>query len=96
MALVWGTAALVPGVTFGAGATGIQMAAVALVRPVRAEPFGKFMARWAMGMALRLAGVVAFAAVVLADRELFPPLPTAFGYLGVLMPLLFLETRLIR
>ncbi len=54
------------------------------------------MARWGMGMGLRLLGVMLFAAAVLANRELFPPLPTAFGYLGVLLPLLFMEARLVR
>jgi hypothetical protein len=33
---------------------------------------------------------------VLAERERFPPLPTAFGYLGVVVPLLFLEVRFVR
>jgi hypothetical protein len=33
---------------------------------------------------------------VLADRESFPPLATAFGYLGVVVPLLFLEVRFVR
>lgn len=96
MALVWGRAALVPGVVFGLGATAIQLAAYALVRPVAGHGFNRLMARWAMGMGLRLLGVALFAAVVLWDRELFPPLPTAFGYLGVLLPLLVMETRLLR
>lgn len=96
MALAWGSAALVPGVTFGALATGIQLFAAGLIRPVRDQPFGKLMARWGMGMGLRLLGVMLFAAAVLANRDLFPPLPTALGYLGVLLPLLFMETRLVR
>ena len=29
-------------------------------------------------------------------RELFPPLPSALGYVGVVIPLLFLETRLLK
>jgi hypothetical protein len=40
---------------------------------------------------------VALVAVVVAlDQAHFPPLPTAFGFLGVLLPLLFLEVRLVR
>jgi hypothetical protein len=30
------------------------------------------------------------------QRELFPPLPSAIGYVGVLLPLLFSEMRLLR
>jgi hypothetical protein len=33
---------------------------------------------------------------ILLDRERFPPLPSAVGFLGVLIPLLFLEVRLAR
>ena len=54
------------------------------------------MRRWAMGMGLRLGGIVLFVVAVVADRALFPPVPSAAGYLGVLIPLLFLEARLLR
>jgi hypothetical protein len=33
---------------------------------------------------------------VVLDRAHFPPLPTAFGFLGVLIPLLWLEARFVR
>jgi hypothetical protein len=42
-------------------------------------------------MALRLGGVVLFAAAVFGWRAVFLPLPTAVGFLGVIVPLLFLE-----
>ena len=84
--LVWGRSAVVTGVTFGLIATGIQAAAIRV-----AEPGLK---RFAVGFGLRLGGVVLFVIAVLADRALFPPLPTALGYLGVVIPLLFAETRL--
>jgi hypothetical protein len=32
---------------------------------------------------------------VLVGPDQFPPLPTAFAYLGVLIPLLFTETRFL-
>jgi hypothetical protein len=38
--------------------------------------------------------VVLIVVAVMTHRELFPPLPTAFAYLGVLIPLLFGETYL--
>lgn len=94
--LVWGRSAVVPGVAFGMLATAIQLAAVALLKSATSQPFGTLMARWGVGMGLRLLGVVLFAVAALANRELFPPLPTAFGYLGVLLPLLFTETRFLR
>jgi hypothetical protein len=47
-------------------------------------------------MLLRGLGVALVAVAVTLDRSLFPPLPTAFAFLGVLVPLLFLEVRLVR
>lgn len=93
---VWGRVALIPGVVFGGLATGIQWAAWRAVQPALEGPFARVMSRWAIGMGLRLGGVLAFVVAVVADRELFPPLPTAFGYLGVVVPLLFMETRWLR
>ena len=39
---------------------------------------------------------VQWLAAVLWNRELFPPLPSAVGYLGVLIPLLFTEIRFLK
>lgn len=95
--LVWDGAAVVPGVTFGLLATGIQLAAVAIMRPVAgAADFANFAKRWGVGMGLRLGGVVVFATLVLVDRTVFPPLPSAFAYVAVIVPLLFMETRFLR
>ena len=93
--LGWGRAAVVPGLTFGGLATGIQVAAVAAVKPVWNEAYERFAWRWAMGMGLRLVGVAAIVLAVVLDPNLYPPLPTAFAYLGVLVPLLFAETRFL-
>jgi hypothetical protein len=93
---VWGAGALLPTVSFGLLATAIQVGAVALLRSAWDAPFRLWMKRWAVGIALRFAGVVAFAVAVAADRALFPPLPAALGYLGVIVPLLFLEPRFLR
>ena len=81
---------------FGGLATLIQFVAVLLVKPVVKGEFKILMKRWAIGMGLRIAGVVAFLVAVLVSRDIFPPLPTAFAYLGVLVPLLFTEIRLIK
>jgi hypothetical protein len=96
LAAFWGQAALVPGVAFGLLATAIQVGAVVAVKPVWDAPFDKFLGRWGLGMGLRVGGVVVFLVAVLVDRELFPPVPTALGFLGVLIPLLFAELRFVK
>ncbi len=93
---VWGPQAIVPGLVFGALATLIQFAAVKAVKPAWEAEFSVFVGRWGLGMGLRLAGVLAFLVAVLVNRELFPPVPTAFAYLGVLIPLLFMEMRFLK
>ena len=41
-------------------------------------------------------GIVLMTVAVVAAPALFPALPTALGFLGVLVPLLFMEMRLAR
>lgn len=94
--LVWGPGAVFAAAWFGLLATALQMVAVALLRPALGGSFGRLVKRWGMGMGVRLAGVVLFAVLVWVNRELFPPLPSALGYVGVVVPLLFLETRLLK
>jgi hypothetical protein len=74
----------------------VQVAAVRLMAPAVGGPPHRQFRRYGLGMALRLAGVVALPVAVVIDRATFPPAPSAFGYLLVLVPLLFLETRLFR
>lgn len=93
---VWGRVALVPGVSFGLVATLIQVIAWFALEPVLSGAPSRFLARWALGMGLRLAGVVLVAVAIVINRAVFAPLPTAFGYLGVVIPLLFLELRSLR
>lgn len=92
----WGPRAIFAAGWFGLLATALQLVAVAVLRPALGAPFGALVKRWGVGMGLRLAGVVLFAALVAVNRELFPPLPSALGYVGVVVPLLFLETRLLK
>ena len=66
-----------------------QLWAVALLRPKMRAPNPEFMARWLGGMGIRLLGV----GVVLVVSA---TLPALLGYIGVLLPLLFLETRFLR
>jgi hypothetical protein len=92
----WGREALLPALVFGLVATGIQVAAVGLVRPVFGGETVRLLKRWGLGMLLRVLGVALVAVAVTLDQHHFPPLPTALGFLGVLVPLLFLEIRLVR
>jgi hypothetical protein len=96
LVLGWGTEALLPGLVFGLIATAIQTISVALVRPVFSGETVRLLKRWGIGMLLRVLGVALVALAVSLDRALFPPLPTALAFLGVLVPLLFLEVRLVR
>jgi len=94
--IAWGWVGVPPGLVFGGLATVLHVLAVALLRSALDAPFGKLMLRWVGGMALRLAGVVVFALAVLTKESLFPALPTAIAYLGVLLPLMATEMNLLR
>jgi hypothetical protein len=93
-ALLWvlwdGRAALLGGV-FGLMATAIHVVAVVVLRRAWRRSFRELAVAWSIGMGLRLAGVATWAAAVLLASERFPALPTAIGFLGVLLPLLFTE-----
>lgn len=96
LGLSFGPQALPPAIGFGLLATGIQVVAVEVLRRAAGEQYATFLKRYAIGMGLRLLGVTVMAVAIVARRDLFLPLPTAFGFLGVLVPLLFLEARLTR
>jgi hypothetical protein len=96
LTLATGRQALVPGLTFGGLATVLQLVAVLVVKPAMDGPTNELMNRWGIGMGLRFLGVVLFVVAVLLSRDIFPPLTTAIAYLGVLVPLLFTELRLIK
>jgi hypothetical protein len=96
--LVWGfgDAAFLPGVVFGLVATAIQLAAGVFLRRAAGKPFEQMLKAWGMGMGLRVLGMFLFLGAVLADRTLFPPIPTALAFIGVLIPLMFSDIRTIR
>jgi hypothetical protein len=87
----WGPGALLPAAVFGAVATALQLAANWCNARWAPGPRTVFPKGWLYAMALRLGGVVLFAAAVFGWRTVFLPLPTAVGFLGVIVPLLFLE-----
>lgn len=73
-----------------------QLWAVALLRPKMRAPNPEFMARWLGGMAIRFLALAALIVWSVTHRAEFPVLQTAGGFLGVLLPLLFLETRFLK
>lgn len=73
-----------------------QIWAVLLLRPVMVGPNPQFMARWLGGIGVRFLALGALMVWILTHRASLPPLPALFGFLGVLLPLLFLETRFLR
>ncbi len=91
-----GPGATVPALLCAAAAAGTQLAAARLARRAIDARFTQFLGAWALGVGLRFSGVVLLAAVTLAAPAHFPPVPSAFAFLGVLLPLLFLELRLTR
>jgi hypothetical protein len=93
---LWGNQAAFAAAGFGLLATAIQLGALALLKPVRGAPLNKFLTRWGAGMGLRVLGIVAIALAAGLDKTHFPPLACALGFLGVLIPLLFYEVRLVR
>lgn len=85
-----------PAAIGGGAALVAQFWAVSLLRPKMRAPNPEFMARWLGGMAIRFLGLGALVVWIITHRASFPPLPAVFGYLGVLLPLLFLETRFLK
>jgi hypothetical protein len=79
----------------GLVAAAIETAAVSLLAPTLEPPFDRALKRWAYGLALRMTGAGAVGVAVLWQRRFFPPLPTVIGFLGVLLPLLVGEMRLV-
>lgn len=89
----FGAEALLPAVVFGGLAIAIQVGAGRAMRGATLLPHAEFLKRYGIGMGLRLGGVVILLVAIVLRRDLFPPLPTALGFLGVLIPLLFFEAR---
>ena len=93
--VAWGSGAALAGVAFGVLATGIDLIAVAVMRRGLKRGWGASMGHWAVGFALRLVGVAILLTLIVVQPERFPPLPSTIGFLGVLIPLLFFEMRLL-
>ena len=79
----------------GAAALGAQLGAVALLRPAMRAAQPEFMARWLGGMGVRALALGVVLAIAATHRGALGPLPASLGFLGVLLPLLFVETRFL-
>ena len=95
-AMAWGRNSALTALLFGAIATGIQVVASRLMANQKGRTLHDFMGRWAIGTALRFGGAILLMVVALLNPILFPPLAAGLGFLGVLIPLLFLEVRTLR
>ena len=80
----------------GALALVAQAAAVALLRPAMTAPQPEFMGRWLGGIGIRTLTLGLLVAVSATHQPALPLLPATLGFLGVLLPLLFAETRFLR
>lgn len=94
--VLWGRRAAVPAATFGGVATLLQLVAARAMARTGVPAAVDHPRIFAAGMLLRMLGVVVLGVVVSRDPVAFPPLPSALGYLGTVLSLLFLETRLER
>jgi hypothetical protein len=72
-----------------------QIAAVVLLSPAMQAATPQFTQRWAIGVAIRFGSFVVAGAVMVAARDVLPPAWLAAGYLGMLLTLLFLETKFL-
>lgn len=93
---IWGRGALVGAASFGAVATALQLVAAQLMARTGKPAALDHLTVYVIGVFLRLLGVVLFGVAVALDRATFAPWPSALGYLGTILPLLYLETKLGR
>lgn len=72
-----------------------QLTAVALLRPAMGAKTPLFFQRFGLGIAVRFGSFVVLAALMVTLRTVFPISWMAAGYLGMLLVLLFGETRFL-
>ncbi|MEP6475589.1 MAG: hypothetical protein ABJC74_17840 [Gemmatimonadota bacterium] len=89
-----GRSAALASLVAGLMATVVEWASLRSLRRGQQGGTREFLAGFTASAIYKLIGILVFAALVLVNRSLFPPLPTGLGFLGVLIPLLFFEVRL--
>lgn len=77
-------------------AFGAQIFAVATLRPAMKAKTPEFTKAFGLGMAARFGSFLIIAVVILAFRSVLPPAWVGAGYLGMLLLLLFAETRFLK
>lgn len=96
-AALWrGPEAALAGIVGAAIALSAQAGAVLLLRPGMTAGTPQFVSRWALGMAVRGASFLVVALLLFVVKDRLPVIWMAAGYLVVLLPLLFVETRFLR
>jgi len=85
-----------PAAIGGGIALAAQTWAVALLGPAMHAPTPQFMAKWLGGMAVRVLALGALLTWAATHPHSLPVLPASLGFLGVLLPLLFLETKFLK
>ncbi len=91
--LLLGAPAARAALVVGGIALGLQLLGERLVHRTGQRPTVDNLMVYVIGFGLRVVGVVVLGILVTVRREQFPPLPSAVGYLGTVIPLLVLETR---
>lgn len=94
--LLAGPPAMIAGLIGSAVAFGAQLTAILVLRPGMQAPGAEFMKRWTGGVAARLLSFVLLAVLILALRNVVPPLWLAAGYLLQMLTLLFAETVFLK
>jgi hypothetical protein len=81
---------------FGGLATLVQLGAARLTAKAGAPAGVDQLRTYLVGVGLRFGGVAVLGLAVALDRDRFPAVASALGYVGTILPLLALETRLTR
>ncbi|MEO5826689.1 MAG: hypothetical protein ABIR59_12435 [Gemmatimonadales bacterium] len=84
------------GAAAGAVATGMQLLAARTMWRTGVVPSVDHLKVYGMGVVLRALGVAVLATMLIAFPRLFRPAASVVGYLGTVLPLLYLETQLSR
>ncbi|HET9134917.1 MAG TPA: hypothetical protein VFN90_11465 [Gemmatimonadales bacterium] len=90
---VWGSGAMRGAVALGVVAVLIQMLAPRLARQAGTAATVDKLGGYLIGTVLRFAAVALIALVAVVTRDRATGLGAAVGYLGTILPLLYVETR---
>jgi len=94
--LIWGPVAARAAAIMGGVATAMQLlAAWRMARTGKPAELDNLRV-YLLGVGLRFVGVGVLALLAMRWPDFFPPLPSAMGYLGTVLMLLYLETRRTR